>query len=133
MQTQTKICQNCKQNFTIEPEDFVFYDKIQVPAPTFCPECRMQRRLTFRSEMILYKRKSDFTDKEIFSMYSPDIPIKVYEHKIWHSDQWDPMEYGRDYDFNISFFEQFNKLAMETPRFNLSVLNMINSDCNNRC
>ena len=132
MQTQTKICQNCKNQFTIEPEDFVFYEKIKVPAPTFCPECRMQRRLTFRSEMILYKRKSDFTNKEIFSMYSPDIPIKVYEYKIWHSDQWDPMEYGRDYDFNISFFEQFNKLALETPRFNLSVLNMINSDyCNN--
>ena len=32
-----KICQNCKQNFTIEPEDFTFYDKIKVPSPTFCP------------------------------------------------------------------------------------------------
>lgn len=36
---ETKTCQNCKTRFTIEPEDFVFYEKIGVPAPTFCPEC----------------------------------------------------------------------------------------------
>ena len=28
MQQETKICQNCKQDFTIEPEDFNFYEKI---------------------------------------------------------------------------------------------------------
>ncbi len=27
-------CQNCHQEFIIEPEDFDFYEKIQVPAPT---------------------------------------------------------------------------------------------------
>lgn len=28
---ENKTCQNCKQNFTIESEDFIFYDKIKVP------------------------------------------------------------------------------------------------------
>ncbi len=32
---EVKTCQNCKQNFTIESEDFVFYEKIDVPPPTF--------------------------------------------------------------------------------------------------
>ena len=27
MNLETKQCKNCKQNFTIEPEDFEFYDK----------------------------------------------------------------------------------------------------------
>ncbi len=39
MNSETKICQNCKQNFVIEPEDFDFYRKIDVPPPTWCPEC----------------------------------------------------------------------------------------------
>jgi len=29
MQPETKNCQNCKQGFTIEPEDFAFYEKMQ--------------------------------------------------------------------------------------------------------
>jgi len=33
--SQTKICQNCKKEFIIEPEDFEFYEKIKVPTPTF--------------------------------------------------------------------------------------------------
>jgi hypothetical protein len=47
---EKKICQNCKKEFAIEPEDFLFYEKIKVPAPTFCPLCRAERRLTFRNE-----------------------------------------------------------------------------------
>jgi hypothetical protein len=38
MEAKTKICQNCKDEFEIEPEDFKFYEKIKVPSPTFCPE-----------------------------------------------------------------------------------------------
>jgi len=29
MTSETKTCQNCKQNFVIEPEDFKFYEKIR--------------------------------------------------------------------------------------------------------
>lgn len=31
---ENRICQNCKNDFIIEPEDFVFYEKIKVPPPT---------------------------------------------------------------------------------------------------
>jgi len=30
-QNETKNCQNCKNDFTIEPDDFSFYEKIKVP------------------------------------------------------------------------------------------------------
>lgn len=33
---ETKSCQNCKKDFIIEPEDFNFYSKMKVPAPTWC-------------------------------------------------------------------------------------------------
>ncbi|MEK7627724.1 MAG: hypothetical protein AAB397_04050, partial [Patescibacteria group bacterium] len=69
MDKENKICQNCQNQFVIEPEDFIFYDKIQVPAPTFCPECREQRRLAFRNERSLYKRKCDLCGKEMVSIF----------------------------------------------------------------
>ena len=54
---ETRQCQNCKKDFIIEPDDFSFYEKIKVPPPTFCPECRMIRRMAFRDYRVLYKRK----------------------------------------------------------------------------
>lgn len=47
MNQETKTCQNCKQNFIIEPEDFLFYEKIKVPPPTFFPECLTKREKIF--------------------------------------------------------------------------------------
>ena len=131
-QSKTKTCQNCKAKFTIEPEDFEFYKKIDVPEPTFCPDCRTQRRFVFRNENKLYKRKCDFSDKEIFSMFSSKEPFKVYDRDLWWSDKWDPLEYGRDYDFDKLFFKQLKELFKEVPWASLSLSDRINSDyCNN--
>ena len=38
MTGEQKNCQNCKKDFVIEPDDFLFYEKMKVPAPTFCAE-----------------------------------------------------------------------------------------------
>lgn len=54
MQAETRSCQNCKESFTIEPEDFAFYDKMKVPPPTWCPECRLIRRLAFDNLRTIY-------------------------------------------------------------------------------
>jgi len=130
-QSKTKTCQNCKSKFTIEPEDFEFYKKIDVPEPTFCPDCRMQRRIGSRNNRKLYKRKCDFSGKEIVSVFHSDSPHKVYEQKIWWSDKWDPLEYGKDYNFNRPFFEQFYELSKVVPWINLRVINSVGCDyCN---
>jgi len=50
MNSKIKKCQNCSIKFTIEPEDLKFYKKIDVPEPTFCPECRMIRRFLLEME-----------------------------------------------------------------------------------
>jgi len=115
--SKTKQCQNCKSKFTIKPEDFEFYKKISVPEPTFCPDCRLQRRMSFRKEApLFYKRKCDATGKDLITVYNPNSPIKVYDQKYWFSDKWDPMEYGMDYNFNKPFFEQFKELLYRVPQ-----------------
>ncbi len=129
MNTSNTNCQNCKHDFTIEPEDFEFYEKINVPAPTFCPECRLQRRIMFRNERTLYKRTCDLTGQSMVTIFAPEKPIKVYHSKAWWSDDWDPQQYGMDYDPTRPFFEQFRELQMKTPWMNLIVGNdLVNSE-----
>ena len=99
MKSEQKICQNCKNKFTIEPEDFDFYKKIDVPPPTFCPRCRLQRRLAWLKGFRLYKRVCDLCNKDTISMYPPDAQYVVYCHNCWWGDAWDPLEYGQEYDY----------------------------------
>lgn len=131
MEPQTKNCQKCHKDFIIEPEDFSFYEKIKVPLPTFCWPCRAQRRMSWRNENCLFKRTSDFSGKDIFSAFSPLSPVKVYEKDVWLSDKWDAMDYGRDYNFSRSFFDQFRDLLQIVPLKSLNVVNAVNSDYSN--
>src|SRR3989339_1132767 len=116
-----KTCNNCQQNFEITDEDLKFYEKVSpvfndkkylIPQPTLCYECRQQRKLAFRNERVLYKRKCDLCKQQIISIYSPDKPFQVYCQKCIWSDKYDPIVFGRNYDFNKSFFEQFSELML---------------------
>ncbi|MCX6722219.1 MAG: hypothetical protein NTY04_03440 [Candidatus Staskawiczbacteria bacterium] len=133
MESQTKTCQNCRKDFIIEPDDFKFYGTIHVSAPTWCPECRLKRRLNWQGYRILYKRNCDFTKESILSTHHPDSGHVVYKQDIWWSDKWDPKSYGRDYDFSKSFFEQFHELIKSVPLPSLYTVHtaMVDSDyCN---
>jgi Zn ribbon nucleic-acid-binding protein len=100
---------------------------MEIPEPTKCPLCRQQQRLPFRNEINLFKRKCDKTGKEILSMYEPGSPFKVYDHEEWWKDDWDPMTFGRDFDFNKPFFEQFMELMLVVPRMSLNTMKNENS------
>ena len=131
MQNETKNCQNCKKDFIIEPEDFNFYEKIKVPPPTWCPDCRQQRRYAWRNERTLYRRNCDLCGKSTVTIYSPNKDLKVYCLRCWWGDGWDPADYGKDFDFSRPFFEQYYELQKEVPRMALLTKNSINSDYTN--
>lgn len=40
----------------------------------------------------------------------------MYDQKVWRSDSWDGMDYGRQFDFSKSFTEQFDELGKVVPR-----------------
>jgi len=125
---ENRICQNCKKDFTIEPDDFGFYEKIKVPPPTWCPECRIIRRMAWRNERTLYHNKCAFSGIPVLSMFAPETGLVVYDRDIWWTDKWDPFDYGVDYDFSKPFFEQFRELFQRVPLANLGNTNMVNSD-----
>ena len=119
-----KTCRVSGQPFPITQKDLEFYEKVSpmfngvkysIPAPTLCPEERQRRRLAFRLERKLYKRPSDLSGKMMVTMYSPDKPYKVYAQEEWRGDGRDAMEYGRGYDPNVSFFQQFLALYQVVP------------------
>jgi len=127
---ETRNCQNCKKDFTIEPEDFNFYEKIKVPPPTWCSECRLMRRMSYRNERTLYKRKCQAKGhtEEMISVFSPNKIDTVYCHSAWHGNEWNPLDYGRDYDFSKNFFEQMRDLWKSVPDIGLFNINPVNSD-----
>lgn len=131
MNSETKACQNCKRDFIIEPEDFQFYEKMKVPAPTFCPDCRLQRRLTWRNERTLFKRACTLCRKSVISVFSSDKPFPVYCKECYHSDKWEAKSYGVEVDFSKPFLAQFNELKNRTPRQFALVLKSVDSDYTN--
>jgi len=131
MKNETKNCQNCKKDFVIESEDFNFYEKIKVPPPTFCWECRAMRRLTWRNERSLYHNTCTFSGKKIISMFAPKSGLTIYDHDIWWSDKWDPTSYGKDYDFSRSFFEQYKELLSQVPLASVGNTNVVHSEYGN--
>ncbi len=121
-------CAHCSQIFIITERDQDFYKKVspvfdgkcfQVPLPNLCPQCREQQRLVWRNERKLYNRTCDLTKKNIISVHAPDKPYPVYSKEAWWTDNWDPCTYGQDFDFNRSFFEQYQVLLNTVPRIAL--------------
>ncbi len=121
MEAQIKSCQNCKKDFTIEPEDFNFYEKMKVPSPTWCPECRMIRRFACINCWSLFFRNCDKCEKRTLSMYPPTQKITVYCPPCWWGDSWDGSEYAMDYDRTRPFLAQVKELSEKTPYMALEV------------
>ncbi|MEK7583565.1 MAG: hypothetical protein AAB483_04160 [Patescibacteria group bacterium] len=115
MNSEQSVCKNCQSSFLIEPDDFTFYEKIGVLAPTLCPECRFQRRSLFRNERDYYKRKCDLCGVSIVAVYPLEFSTPVFCVKCWWSDKWNPADYGRDYNPDRPFLDQFQELFYEVP------------------
>ncbi len=122
---EQKNCKQCKKEFSVTDEDLAHFDKISptfngqklsIPAPTLCPHCRWQRRITWRNEYILYKRKCDLTGRDMVSRHHADTAFPVYYVEEWKSDKWNPLDYGQDFDPSRPFYEQLGELINKVPR-----------------
>jgi uncharacterized protein YbaR (Trm112 family) len=113
---ENKICAQCKSSFLVEAEDFLFYEKMKVPPPTFCPECRTQRRMAWRNERVFFHNTCVATGKKIVTGFAPASGMTIYDRDYWWSDAWDALAFGTDYDFSQPFFAQFHKFLMRVPQ-----------------
>lgn len=133
-------CRQCGVGFVTDAKDFELYEKItpifdgkkySILKPEYCPDCRQMHRLAFRNESSLYKRKCDLTGEAMVSTYPENSPFKIYSQKAFWSDDWNALDYGREFDFNKPFFEQFADLMKVVPRLSIVNKQSENSDyCN---
>ncbi|MBI4599412.1 hypothetical protein HY732_00645 [Candidatus Uhrbacteria bacterium] len=134
MDSKTKQCTACNAHYQIEPEDLEFYQKMNVPVPRLCPDCRFKRRAQFRNERILYSRTCDKCHKNIISVYHEESPYTVYCLECFDADDWDAFQYGARYDASRPFFEQMDELLKRVPKKALLITggdNNVNSDYTN--
>ncbi len=126
-------CQNCHKEFVIDEDNKNFCDKMNVPLPTWCPDCRLVRRLAFPNAWSVYFRNCDKCGKKALSMYSPENPIKVFCEPCWWADDWDGTEYGVEYDPSRNFLEQWRELQLNTPHMarDVAYLTLKNCDYSN--
>ena len=113
---ENKICTKCRNEFTLDQDDFSFYERIQIPVPMICPDCRFKMRAMWRNETTLYSgQKCNLCKKNIVTMYNPKREYKVYCHSCYLGDTWDPMTFDIDFD-SRPFFEQLNDLFKKVPK-----------------
>lgn len=131
--SENVICKACQQSFEITDQDSIYYAKRAVPAPTLCPKDRLKRRLQFRNERKLSKRKCDLTGRDIISNVRPDAPFPVYHTDEWHKQNFET-PYLESYDFSRPFFDQLYELWLKAPRMHkASAGNEENSEYSNHC
>lgn len=125
------MCEVGNHPFTLTEADLATYQKFGFPPLPICFPHQHQWRLSFRNDRFLHRRTCDLTGKAIISMYPADAAYPVYDREAWFSDAWDPLAYGRDFDFNKPFFEQFAELQKVVPRVAVFQANCVNSEyCN---
>lgn len=134
---ENKICKQCGEKFEVTDDDLAFLKRIspeiggkkfEFPAPVLCPDCREQRRIAFRNERKLYKRKCSICGREIVSVYSPDKEYKVACRECFWAQKHDPMSAGVDYDPEESFSKQLDRIWHKAGLLSALASNLENSE-----
>src|SRR5262249_30978144 len=112
----TQYCVTCGDTFIHDASDASFLSKMrqqfpwlehELPAPTRCPLCRLNRRLVFRNLTSVAWAKEYGTAQKIFSFYPGGAPFPIISNERWWAGEADPLRYGRDFDYSRPFFDQF--------------------------
>ena len=130
---EIKKCRITGKEFFVTDKDAALYEKLGVPSPTLCPEELYRNIFAYRQEWNLFPRKCDKTGEAILSCYREDTVFPVYQNKIWWSDEWSALDYGRDFDFTKTFFEQYAELQSLVPREGTTLFNSENCAYNGHC
>lgn len=125
-----KICKITGKPFLITEKEIDFCKHWSLPLPEISPKERLRALMATRNEWKLYHRKCDATGDEILSAYAQDSPFTVYKNEFWWGDKWNALDYSMDFDFNRTFFEQFEQLQKAVPREGTSVFNCENCEYN---
>ena len=121
MQPIIKTCRLTGQPFILSEAAQKLCAKLEVPLPTLHPVERLRKLCAFSNYINLFRGTCALTGEKTLSIYRLNAPFPVYSTPVWWSDVWDPLVYGRAYDFSRMFFDQFHDLLQVVPQAALSV------------
>jgi hypothetical protein len=91
------------------------YEKVGIELPTLCFFCRVKLHLSFWMFGKFRKGISALSGEKIITVLPEVTRYPIYTSHEWHSDKWDPMDYGQDYDPKRPFFDQLKELQEKVP------------------
>ncbi|MBI5412343.1 hypothetical protein HZA43_04200 [Candidatus Peregrinibacteria bacterium] len=122
-----KSCSQCLSSFEVIDADRQFYQKMDVPEPTWCPRCRHMRRHGHINDYAFYRRPCDRCGQDFVSTLPKESDYVIYCQSCWCAEDRDCRAPGRAYDFNRSFFSQFDALMHAAPQ--LGIVGTGNENC----
>ncbi|MFZ1019861.1 MAG: hypothetical protein WAN61_02635, partial [Minisyncoccia bacterium] len=111
-----KNCIDCKNEFTIDSGDLLLYEKIGLKIPKQCFECRTKQYFIFSVFGKFRKGVSNLSGESLITVLPNKPRYPIYKSHEWWSDDWDPTDFGQDYDSSKSFFDQLKELQEKVPR-----------------
>jgi len=110
-----KICEHCEKEFKITDGEISMYQKVGIELPTICFFCRIKLHLSFWYFGKFRYGKSDLSGEKMITVLPENNRYPIYTLSEWHSDAWDAMDFGQDYDSSEPFFTQFQELQEKVP------------------
>ncbi len=108
------------------------WKKYSLPYSNLSPKAREIRRMMWRNERNLFKRKCDATGKDIISVYGPEYQWMVYYFKDYNSDIWNPFDYWINFEEITDIWKSIKDFFTNTPARSLNLRDaMENCDYSN--
>lgn len=76
-------CEGCSKQFRILEQEMRFYNKMNIPTPGLCSDCRHKRRMNLRNPRKLWSHTCTKCGAPIQTTYSEDRPETVYCEKCY--------------------------------------------------
>lgn len=108
-------CACCSGPFIVQPDEEDFYQKIGVPAPAHCPDCREMQRMAWCNEGVLYQSSCGLCGKAMISQYPASARFPVYCVHCWWSERWNAASYAAEASLKRPFFKQLHELSLRVP------------------
>lgn len=80
------VCEQCRKNYRIIPRELEFYQRLSIPLPHLCPDCRHARRLSARGPNKLWDRQCAKCSMPFQTNYAPDRPEILYCEKCYNRE-----------------------------------------------
>lgn len=108
----TLTCTISGHPFEVSDFELALRTKLNAPLPKNLPQYTFRHLTTFWPHFSLHSRKSDFSGKEIVSVYDTDCP-----YPVWHSEEWAKSANppAAEVDFSKPFFNQLWELFQKCP------------------